>query len=271
MTPSGAPHPCDGAAATMNRWKNPMLDEEAGVVPGNFVWSALTGPQHAFTQHRGGAARLRPEYGPFAAVRDWDDEHAWHDLAELVGPGGFFAVAGVGARVPAGWEVVLHAVSPQLVARHVEPAPVADAVHLDQHDASEMLELVARTKPGPFAERTVELGTYLGIRRNSSLVAMAGERFRAPGWSEISAVCTDPAYRRQGLATALVRTLVTDIRSRGSNAFLHVQAQNTGAIRLYESLGFVTGAAPTFIGARVPDSPRPRSVNVPETGTLIEV
>jgi len=48
----------------------------------------------------------------------------------------------------------------------------------------------------------------------------------------------------------------TPRRRRGGNALLNVQAQNTGAIRLYESLGFVTGAAPTFIGARVPESAR---------------
>ena len=45
-------------------------------------------------------------------------------------------------------------------------------------DAAEMLDLVARTDPGPFRKRAVELGRYLGIRRDGQLVAMAGERLR---------------------------------------------------------------------------------------------
>lgn len=81
---------------------------------------------------------------------------------------------------------------------------------------------------------------------------MAGERFRLPGRTETSAVCTDPAYRRQGLAGDLVRTLTGMIRDRGDTAVLHVRPGNVAATRLYESLGFVTTAEPTFIAARTP-------------------
>ena len=40
------------------------------------------------------------------------------------------------------------------------------------------LKLVFITQPGPFAERTVELGRYIGIRQDDRLVAMVGERFK---------------------------------------------------------------------------------------------
>jgi hypothetical protein len=53
-----------------------------------------------------------------------------------------------------------------------------EAVPLGVADVPEMLDLTARTKPGPFLPRTFELGTYLGIRRDGRLVAMAGERLR---------------------------------------------------------------------------------------------
>ena len=43
-----------------------------------------------------------------------------------------------------------------------------------------MMELTALTKPGPFSARTHELGTFLGIRVDGQLVAMAGERMK-PG------------------------------------------------------------------------------------------
>lgn len=78
---------------------------------------------------------------------------------------------------------------------------------LGPDDVPEILGLVDRAQPGPFRKRTIELGTYLGIRRDGELIAMAGERMRPPGWTEISAVCTDPAYRGQGLATRLIRAV----------------------------------------------------------------
>ena len=47
-------------------------------------------------------------------------------------------------------------------------------------DSPEMLELTALTKPGPFGTRTHELGTYVGLREEGKLVAMAGERLKMP-------------------------------------------------------------------------------------------
>jgi len=67
---------------------------------------------------------------------------------------------------------------------------------------------------------------------------MAGERFNLEGWTEISAVCTKPDYRGRGLASQLVGALVAGIERRSQRAFLHVLSANTGAIRLYEELGF---------------------------------
>jgi len=97
----------------------------------------------------------------------------------------------------------------------------------------------------------VELGSYLGIRRGGALVAMAGERLHPPGWTEISAVCTDEAWRGFGFASRLVRTLAAGIRARGETAFLHAVADNP-AIGLYEALGFRLRRGTVFLAARVP-------------------
>jgi predicted GNAT family acetyltransferase len=67
---------------------------------------------------------------------------------------------------------------------------------------------------------------------------MAGQRLRPAGWTEISAVCTDAAYRGQGLATRLINAVAAGIRERGDTPFLHTEATNVNAIRLYEALGF---------------------------------
>ena len=56
-------------------------------------------------------------------------------------------------------------------------------------DSADMIRLVELTKPGPFADRTMELGDFFGIRVGGALVAMAGERMKADGTTEISAVC----------------------------------------------------------------------------------
>lgn len=135
----------------------------------------------------------------------------------------------------------------------LDAAPDAEAVRLGPADVPDMLDLVERTQPGPFEPRTVELGTYLGIRRDGALVAMAGERLHPPGWTEISAVCTDPGHRGEGLATRLILAVAHGIRERGETPFLHTAASNTGAIRLYESLGFRLRRRVRFMAARVPE------------------
>lgn len=140
----------------------------------------------------------------------------------------------------------------QLVDDGVVAVPDDEAIRLTTADVPEMLALVERTRPGPFLPRTIELGTYLGVRRAGELIAMAGERLHPPGWTEISAVCTDTAYRGQGLATGLVHAVAHGIRQRGDTPFLHAAAGNTNAIRLYESLGFRLRRTRTFQTVRIP-------------------
>src|SRR5690606_24807739 len=132
--------------------------------------------------------------------------------------------------------------------------PDDEAVELGRGDVPEMLDLVARAKPGPFLPRTYELGRYVGVRRDGRLVAMAGERLRPPGWTEISAVATDERYRGQGLASRLVLDVVHHVHERGDRALLHAAAGNTGAIRLYEGLGFRVRRPMAFGSVRTPVS-----------------
>nr|WP_240926633.1 GNAT family N-acetyltransferase [Rhodococcus kroppenstedtii] len=116
-----------------------------------------------------------------------------------------------------------------------------------------MRALIDAARPGPFWPRTPELGTYLGVRDDDdTLVAMAGERLQPPGWTEISAVCTLPSARGQGLAGALVGELVRRILARGDRPFLHLAEANTAALRVYERLGFVLRRRVVFRGFRTP-------------------
>ncbi|MEU9449954.1 GNAT family N-acetyltransferase [Streptomyces sp. NPDC048277] len=216
----------------------------------NPVWSALTGP-HAHLAERsemgvppaegwgrvGQAARYLDDIYAYAALADATDPAAWNDLHTLVGPGTTVKIKPV-EQPPVGWEVIGGGTGVQFVDTALRAEPDPEAVPLGPDDVPEMLDLVARTEPGPFRTRTVEMGSYLGIRDRGRLIAMAGERLRVPGWTEISAVCTDPEHRGRGLATRLVRAVAAGIRERGDTPFLHAAPDNATAIRLYESIGF---------------------------------
>jgi ribosomal protein S18 acetylase RimI-like enzyme len=219
----------------------------------NPVYASLTGPHAHLAERVGNAVRYPLDVSPFTALPSLPDGRDWADLAHLVGPGGIVPLAAVGVPPPAEWEIVLRVPGVQLVDDGVDAAADEEAVRLTDSDVPEMLALVERTQPGPFLGRTIELGTYLGIRRDGDLVAMAGERLHPPGWTEISAVCTDAAHRGQGLASRLVRALAHGIRQRGDTPFLHAAASNTRAIRLYESLGFTLRRTTTFAAAQVPE------------------
>lgn len=219
----------------------------------NPAWASLSGAHARFAEVRGQARRYVPDVAPFLAVADDPGDGVWSDVAALAGPGAVVAVNS--SLVPPGaWEVVDRVPGVQLVAADVPDEPFAEAVRLGPADVPEVLDLVERTRPGPFRARTIELGAYLGVRRDGRLVAMAGERLRPPGYTEISAVCTDPAYRGRGLATRLVLAVAHGIRARGETPIMHAAAGNTGAIRLYESLGFELRRTTSFVSLRVPEA-----------------
>ena len=214
--------------------------------------AALLGTQMHLAERCGQVLRYPADISPFVALPDDPRPGDWDDLARLVGPDGVAATAGVPAVPPPGWQVLMNLAGVQFTGEHVAAEPASDAVPLGPSDVPEMLDLVARTQPGPFLPRTIELGGYVGVRRNGGLVAMAGERLRPPGWSEISAVCTDADFRGEGLATRLTLDVASAIISRGEMPFLHASADNVNAIRLYETLGFRLRRAVTFVVMRAP-------------------
>ncbi len=234
---------------------NPATPAPPGVadVLDNAAWHSLTGRHAALSEGNEIVRRFQPDVSPFAAVRSWDDPDVWDAIVDLVGPGGIFPVSGNDPALPPGWEVVTRGAGVQLVETDaLQPRPDDEAVPLGPADAEEMLALVGRTRPGPFAARTYELGRYVGIRRGGRLVAMAGERLQPGGWTEISAVCTDADHQRQGLATRLVLDVAHHIHERGDRALLHAAEANTRAIAIYERLGFRLRRRTVFGAVRTP-------------------
>ena len=116
-------------------------------------------------------------------------------------------------------------------------AGTPERIVLGSDDVPAIMELAELTKPGPFSARTYELGTFLGIRVGNQLAAMAGERMKLDGYSEITAVWTHPSNRGRGYALALLSAVSRMIAARGDTPFLHVFSDNAPAIALYHRMG----------------------------------
>jgi predicted GNAT family acetyltransferase len=210
----------------------------------NPAWHALTGP-HAALALGDSHARCYPrDVAPFVAVAS-NTASAFASLARLIEAGRTVVLVGGCPERTDSWRLVRRFSVVQMMcdrqttaSAHRGPA----VIPLSRADVPAMLRLTQLTQPGPFLPRTIELGTYVSIQHDTQLVAMAGLRFHLPGYREISAVCTHPSFRRRGYGARLVRVLVDDIQRAGDVPFLHVVSENSAAITLYESLGFVQRA-----------------------------
>ncbi|MFI7677312.1 GNAT family N-acetyltransferase [Actinophytocola sp. NPDC049390] len=211
------------------------------------VGASLRSHHAALARTLGGAVTYQPDVATFSSLTG----DGWPDLAKLLGPGAFADMFSHPVAPPPGWEPVFVLEGRQMIWTGRAP-DAGDVVELGAADVPEMLDLTERTRPGPFRQRTRELGTYLGVRDGGTLVAMAGERLHPPGWTEISAVCTAPEARGRGLAARLVGALVARVMARDERPFLHVAESNVGAIALYERLGFETRRRVIFRGFRTP-------------------
>jgi ribosomal protein S18 acetylase RimI-like enzyme len=103
-----------------------------------------------------------------------------------------------------------------------------------------LFDLVNLVQPGYFKKKTVIMGDYYGILKDDELVAATGERMKMDDFTEVSAVVTHPLYTGRGYAKQLVAYTVNKILSENKTPYLHVSEKNTGAIKLYEALGFST-------------------------------
>ncbi len=212
----------------------------------NPVWHALTGPHATVAEGGDHARRYRPEYSVWSAVHDDADPAAWAELRSVVGRGGYALFAGRPDH-PDDWvrehefrvlQMVLDDPIDHPNQRDSEAAPAAQVRRLHRADTPAMTALARATEPGPWCERTAELGDFFGIQTDGRLLAMAGERLRLPSATEISGVCTDASARGRGWAATLVAAVARGIHARGARPFLHVRDTNENAIRLYERLGF---------------------------------
>jgi predicted GNAT family acetyltransferase len=202
------------------------------------VWHALITRQQGLAEGGVRARRYPPAIAPFAATADTSPRSfaalgalmSNSDQAVLFTPDPVIA--------PAEFRILLATTGEQMIGPLVETsADAAEILTLGAGDVPAMMELTQLTKPGPFTPRTHELGTFLGIRIDGALVAMAGERMKPANYTEITAVCVHPAYRGRGYAQMLLAAVSRRISARGEIPFLHVFSDNHSAIALYRRQG----------------------------------
>jgi ribosomal protein S18 acetylase RimI-like enzyme len=206
------------------------------------IWSSLTSKHRSLAWGEGQARRYPPAIAPFAAVSEFTPG-AVAELRSLATAGPVALQSSTVLGPLLGLEVQSRSTLRQMILMDGVPdLPDSTPETLAAGDVPAMLELTALTKPGPFFPQTYQLGRYIGIRYGDRLVAMAGERLRLDGYTEISAVCVHPDYRGKGYARILMKSLAKTITGGGEIPMLHVLDDNRGAIALYERLGFVTRA-----------------------------
>ena len=201
------------------------------------VWNALATGWATLAIGDARARRLHPDYGPFAAAADASEASA-AALADLLPAERFLAQIEAEPMIPPGVRILRREAIVQMVAEAPVASPETAFERLADADGPEMLALARLTEPGPFERSTHRLAPFIGVRAEGRLVAMAGERMRLPGHAELSGVCTRPSHRGRGLAAALSLAVTARIQHRGETPFLHAWASNTGAIGLYETLGY---------------------------------
>jgi len=113
-------------------------------------------------------------------------------------------------------------------------------VPLGEEHVSQMIELTALTRPGPFLQQTIRFKNYFGIFIEGRLAAITGQRMHPKPYMEVSAVCTHPDFRGMGYAKALMLHVMKIILDNSFTPFLHVLSNNTNAIELYKTIGFST-------------------------------
>ena len=209
----------------------------------NPILNSLLGDHRAFAMGEGAARRYAPAIGPLAGVPVQSSAN-YASLKALVEPAGilvlFFSDP---PALPSGWSLFRGDILTQMICRNPRfgigdrSRSINQPRQLDVADVPAMIELAKLTEPGPFRERTIELGGFYGIFEGDRLVAMAGQRMRVPGFAEVSAVCTHPEARGRGYAGILMQQVMREIIAEGRTPFLHALAENP-AVRLYQQLGF---------------------------------
>jgi ribosomal protein S18 acetylase RimI-like enzyme len=206
----------------------------------NPIWHALSTAHAHFADCDGLAKRYQTDISPLAGMKDQSTE-AYQSLAKLLGTDDIAVLfLTEQPNPPDSLRLIRCFPMYQMVCLAPPATPQTDFAidKLTTSDVSEMRSLAEATEPGPFRQRTIELGGYKGIRVDGRLASMTGQRCGLNDFTEVSAVCTWPEFRGRGYANALVAAVTNGVFEQNKTPFLGVREDNESAIRVYEKVGF---------------------------------
>ncbi|MFF7632640.1 GNAT family N-acetyltransferase [Kitasatospora sp. NPDC008050] len=190
-------------------------------------------------------------------ARQWYAERGLPTWVELVTPGSPAELTAELDRLGARFAPTLVRTAP--LAPLAKAGRGADAVRLSRTAGPEWLSAYQRVEADPAlteaARRVLHGGPsvwFATVPDPHGGIPLAIGRCVVDGaWAGFGAVEVRPNARRRGLATALMAALAARAAEEGAQgAHLQVEAENSGAITLYDGLGFTTSH--TYHYARLP-------------------
>lgn len=205
----------------------------------NPVWNSLSETHAAFAIDYNGVKFYNPDYCPFGGfVTPENTVEATNQYASLTEN---FFIVGEKPEVSHSLEIVKELVCLQMIIHEKIQIDIdTEITKLTEQHNQELCDLVNLVQPGYFKNKTSSLGNYYGIFKDGKLVAITGERMKMDSFTEVSAIITHPEHTGKGYAKQLITHVVNAIFDQNKIPYLHVVESNTGAIALYEKLGFVT-------------------------------
>lgn len=207
----------------------------------NPIWEALSSYQQSFNEGSAAVRYFPKNVSPFIAMKQWGVADLTILDQTIPIERSFSVLIAQQIHLPSSFELIFSLPLYQMVKTKSAVKKAATNIpfrRLHDADIPMMLELTAKTKPGPFYDNTIAFGNYFGIFDEDRLVSMAGQRLQTDSFTEVSAICTDEAYLGRGYASVLTTVVCDEISPTGKTPFLHVRQDNAGAIALYQKLGF---------------------------------
>ena len=116
-----------------------------------------------------------------------------------------------------------------------------DCVRLEHVHYDQLVELYTLYRISAFSPAQLQQGIFYGVLVRGQIVSVAGTHLISPTYSvaAVGNILTHPDYRERGYGTAATSAVVAELLQRGiRDIILNVGQDNTGAIRIYERLGF---------------------------------
>ncbi|MEO6254886.1 MAG: GNAT family N-acetyltransferase [Ferruginibacter sp.] len=204
----------------------------------NPAWYALRETHSGFALGTDEFKRYDPEIVLFSGY-DPGAKNIFQQLNKVFKPTDSFFLFDKFPALPANYQFETIVECMQMVCETPVPANITeDLVSLGETNSPEMYALVSQVFPGYYLPNSRLMGNFFGIFKEEKLVAMAGERLRMDGLTEISAVVTHPDWLGRKFAQQLVSHLTDKNLQQGITPFLHTGSGNERAIRIYELLGY---------------------------------